>query len=199
MALIKCNECGKEISDKAKVCINCGCPIIKNFDKEYKKLSKEEKILAGKEISKDNSYKSFFKYLIAFSLVGMVISLITMNYFIMWLFIFLDVILAICLNIYIKNFYKKNLYCTNDKHSKNLSIEKDKRNTIKVERTKTGQQNYKWLSILSISCFILYFIFPKSYLNGTIIDFGYLVEKIFLGIGIISLSITIYIFIKKEK
>lgn len=27
MALIKCTECGKEISDKAKVCPNCGCPI----------------------------------------------------------------------------------------------------------------------------------------------------------------------------
>lgn len=27
MALIKCPECGKEVSDKAKVCINCGCPI----------------------------------------------------------------------------------------------------------------------------------------------------------------------------
>ena len=27
MALIKCVDCGKEISDKAKVCPNCGCPI----------------------------------------------------------------------------------------------------------------------------------------------------------------------------
>lgn len=27
MALIKCSECGKEINDKAKVCVNCGCPI----------------------------------------------------------------------------------------------------------------------------------------------------------------------------
>lgn len=27
MALIKCNECGKEISDKAATCPNCGCPI----------------------------------------------------------------------------------------------------------------------------------------------------------------------------
>lgn len=27
MALIKCPECGKEISDKANTCINCGCPI----------------------------------------------------------------------------------------------------------------------------------------------------------------------------
>lgn len=27
MALIKCPECGKEISDKASICPNCGCPI----------------------------------------------------------------------------------------------------------------------------------------------------------------------------
>jgi len=27
MALIKCTECGKEISDRAAMCINCGCPI----------------------------------------------------------------------------------------------------------------------------------------------------------------------------
>ena len=27
MALIKCPECGKEISDKATACINCGCPV----------------------------------------------------------------------------------------------------------------------------------------------------------------------------
>lgn len=27
MALIKCPECGKEISDKAQVCINCGYPL----------------------------------------------------------------------------------------------------------------------------------------------------------------------------
>ena len=27
MALISCPECGKEISDKAVACPNCGCPI----------------------------------------------------------------------------------------------------------------------------------------------------------------------------
>lgn len=27
MALIKCSECGREISDKAKKCVNCGCKI----------------------------------------------------------------------------------------------------------------------------------------------------------------------------
>lgn len=31
MALIKCRECGKEISDKASTCVNCGCPILKEL------------------------------------------------------------------------------------------------------------------------------------------------------------------------
>ena len=34
MALIKCAECGKEISSKASACPNCGCPI----EKETKKV-----------------------------------------------------------------------------------------------------------------------------------------------------------------
>lgn len=29
MALINCPECGKEISDNANKCVNCGCPLIK--------------------------------------------------------------------------------------------------------------------------------------------------------------------------
>ena len=48
MALIKCSECGKEISSKATTCPNCGCPNnIKSKElfkeKEYKELTKEEK------------------------------------------------------------------------------------------------------------------------------------------------------------
>lgn len=27
MAMIKCPECGNQVSDRAKVCIHCGCPI----------------------------------------------------------------------------------------------------------------------------------------------------------------------------
>lgn len=30
MAIIKCPECGKEVSDKAKACPNCGVPIDTN-------------------------------------------------------------------------------------------------------------------------------------------------------------------------
>lgn len=33
MSLIKCPECGKEISDKATVCIHCGYPIKEETDK----------------------------------------------------------------------------------------------------------------------------------------------------------------------
>ena len=31
MALIKCRECGKEISDTADICIHCGCPLRQNY------------------------------------------------------------------------------------------------------------------------------------------------------------------------
>jgi len=41
MALIKCEECGKDISDKAFTCPNCGCPISSNYSvKEENKKSK---------------------------------------------------------------------------------------------------------------------------------------------------------------
>jgi len=30
MALIKCSECGKDVSDKASSCPNCGAPILEN-------------------------------------------------------------------------------------------------------------------------------------------------------------------------
>lgn len=42
MSLIKCSECGKEISDKAKVCPNCGAPIKEG--EFHKELSLAKKI-----------------------------------------------------------------------------------------------------------------------------------------------------------
>ncbi len=32
MALIKCPECGREVSDKAQACIHCGCPLNDEID-----------------------------------------------------------------------------------------------------------------------------------------------------------------------
>ena len=40
MALIKCSECGKEISDKATTCPNCGSPTVSS--EKAKKLKEEE-------------------------------------------------------------------------------------------------------------------------------------------------------------
>lgn len=39
MALIKCSECGKEISDKANQCIHCGNPI---FEERIEKVKKKK-------------------------------------------------------------------------------------------------------------------------------------------------------------
>jgi len=41
MALIKCPECGKEVSDKAGKCPNCGCPITTKNDsnRQYTKVN----------------------------------------------------------------------------------------------------------------------------------------------------------------
>lgn len=39
MALIKCVECGKEISDSAEKCIHCGCPIEKKQVEKNKRIT----------------------------------------------------------------------------------------------------------------------------------------------------------------
>ena len=66
MALIKCNECGKEISDKAEICVNCGNPIQKaireeknKYKKPFNELSKREKQLVSKQAVKDTTYIMF--------------------------------------------------------------------------------------------------------------------------------------------
>lgn len=54
MALIKCKECGKEISSKSEVCINCGCPV----DNE------EEKVTPVIKVKNDNVKKMIFVFAI---------------------------------------------------------------------------------------------------------------------------------------
>ena len=53
MALIKCPECGKEISDKAESCPHCGYPITENAEAEnINILSKENLVIEGKRDAK---------------------------------------------------------------------------------------------------------------------------------------------------
>lgn len=53
MAIIKCPECGKDVSDKATVCPNCGCP--QEELKKSVKIEKEEKNV--EEITNKNDEK----------------------------------------------------------------------------------------------------------------------------------------------
>lgn len=49
MALIKCSECGHDISEKALICTNCGCPIevTKQNIEETKEKKKKRIIIVG--------------------------------------------------------------------------------------------------------------------------------------------------------
>ena len=63
MALIKCPECGKKVSDKANTCIHCGYPL-----EEYKEKIEDEKIekmaneMFDREFRKMLANESYEKY-----------------------------------------------------------------------------------------------------------------------------------------
>lgn len=59
MSLIKCSECGKEISDKAPVCIHCGCPLEK--DKELH-TTKKFVYMCMSTSCLSNPFKEFDEY-----------------------------------------------------------------------------------------------------------------------------------------
>ena len=59
MALINCVECGKEISDQARSCPNCGRPIFKEVVKTMEKKRWEE--LTEEEKNKITSYRKLTK------------------------------------------------------------------------------------------------------------------------------------------
>lgn len=81
MALIKCEECGKEISDKAKTCVNCGCPVNvvekeenKNKEKEKKKnTTTDEKIISEIIIDKERLLKIKKSLNILYVIIGIII------------------------------------------------------------------------------------------------------------------------------
>ena len=76
MALIKCPECGKEVSDKSKVCIHCGYPIEENNNKEYQKdvITIEQ---AGRSAELDNTNgRKKIKILLPVAFIVMIIFII---------------------------------------------------------------------------------------------------------------------------
>lgn len=60
MALIKCPECGKEISDKANACIHCGYPL--NEEEDFyigrNSLIDEDTLIGEIRKIRDNALKS---------------------------------------------------------------------------------------------------------------------------------------------
>lgn len=69
MALIKCSECGKEISDKAKICPNCSYPLKKEKVKANAKANGKKLLLETKKVS-----PKIIKVLIAFCIIAFVIT-----------------------------------------------------------------------------------------------------------------------------
>ncbi len=57
MALIKCPECGKEISEKAPACIHCGCPINNNSHNTEPPKEERFKIILNSDINKIETIK----------------------------------------------------------------------------------------------------------------------------------------------
>lgn len=57
MALIKCPECGKEISDKASVCVNCGYPVSEYV--EELKIEEERKRVEQLETQQEEEKKKY--------------------------------------------------------------------------------------------------------------------------------------------
>lgn len=75
MAMIKCKECGNEISDKAKTCVHCGCPISIETRKRVKK--KEWNELTTKERLSVMSYRrKIGQYPVVFLIILVVLVLI---------------------------------------------------------------------------------------------------------------------------
>ena len=118
MALIKCNECGKEISDKADVCINCGNPIQKSikYAKPFNELSKKEKKLVGSQAIKDTTYIIFNITIIIFVIFFIILFPSLLSLFVNMILIIIQVIVN---NILVKKYYNENLFYANKDIKKN--------------------------------------------------------------------------------
>lgn len=67
MALIKCTECGKQISEYAESCPNCGCPMVKiKEDTELNRLKEtdlcEYSKIAAKKAIEDSIHDTVRRY-----------------------------------------------------------------------------------------------------------------------------------------
>lgn len=75
MSLIKCSECGKEVSDKAISCPNCGNPINLNSNSDVVVNNKK-----GKKVRKKDSTLSIWAFVLSLfaylSVIGFILALV---------------------------------------------------------------------------------------------------------------------------
>lgn len=133
MALIKCQECGKEISDKAKTCVNCGCPIKDNNIATPKKSTGNKKAIFDENLIKKNSIIKIILIIIIFLIMGIILGNIFSSYtveynpragrmmgvesfgaigFITWI---VGIVWAILIFIAMNNYLKQELIVDNEK------------------------------------------------------------------------------------
>ena len=132
MALIKCSECGKEISDKADVCMNCGNPIQKAIKQEkikkrksFDSLTKEEKRQLLDIMNSEGEYHNGFTIVmtllgvlafigwVGFGFFGMFINNGNNNMLPLSIYCFIGtIIIFVCSNVYttskLRKYYKEN-------------------------------------------------------------------------------------------
>ena len=81
MALIKCLECGKEISDKAAACPHCGCPVSAMVDVNYSSSkSATSSITTEKKPKKMKMWLMFSAAVLLVAIIAIVISSLPSKY-----------------------------------------------------------------------------------------------------------------------
>ena len=60
MALIKCPECGKEVSDRSEICVGCGFPIKEYLFEKSKNEELQESIVEKEKLLEIEQFEIFF-------------------------------------------------------------------------------------------------------------------------------------------
>ena len=191
MALIKCSECGKEISDKANTCPNCGCPIDEIYEQKGKKKTNNKNVknyseLTSKEKTAIRLYMrdkgntttaQIVLYVLGFAciILGM--------FFALWLFFFVvgcGLLIGGAL-VQIENekkFYLKHPNCVKEK------IDIVKQNSINSRKQIP-------LMIIGGLCFIVGIILAT--------DSSGVIAFILMGVGLVCYGLSIYNMLKNNK
>ena len=74
MALIKCPECGKEISDRAASCPNCGCPIssMGSYQVEPKQEEVKQIDISSNKVAKSKNMKNIIIAIVAIIVIAVI-------------------------------------------------------------------------------------------------------------------------------